>query len=188
VSEKKKEERPAWVPPETDLRTITRRSDKCQTVIYLCDYLGHAKWKWLIFGEMQLRSHDRNAQRHYVSAYLGQGATDVEHDSALALQFPVLGLKFEHLWYHTTVFSAIVDPLHDGQDEEMDEMTRGEFRVPGPGYDPMKLSGASICDYGQCQPHPIVPEGYYLPPHDPKLHLAVAGRYIEIHVGVAREE
>jgi hypothetical protein len=184
----KKAKRPGWVPPETDLRGITRRPETCRTVIYLCDYLGHAKWRWIILGEVEFRSHDRNGQRHYISAYMSGGATDFEHDSAVAFQLPVLGLKFEGLWHHTAHFSAIVDPLHDEQGDEVDDMTNGEFRVPGPGYDPTKLPGATTCDYGQCQPHPIVPEGHYLPPHDRKLHEAVAGRYIEIHVGVARDE
>ena len=158
----------------TDLRAITRRSDKCLTVVEI-KWDWETEIDWLTFGEAQLRHHE-NLGTHDLMAYLTDGVTDFEHDSAYALSLPLIGLRFTRLDYHSTHFDAWVDPSHDAD--------RG-FRVPSPGYDPMKHPDAIVCRAKTCRrdgPHIIVPEGHYLPPFNKELFKLVAGKRVEITI------
>jgi hypothetical protein len=114
---------------ETDLRAITRDTDKCRTTVAL--YLdGYTRTPWLRFGQAQLSSQsERHTGRSRLEARMTAGVTDFEHDSAYALRLPLIGVQFDGLLvrYHTTFLIGWIDP-----DAEED------FHVPGPGYDPTK--------------------------------------------------
>lgn len=161
----------------TDLRGITRRSDQCLTVVTI-----HMDWQtsveWLRFGEAQLQHRDHN-DTDQLMAYMSRNVTDFEHDSAYALSLPLIGLRFKRLDYHTTHFTAWVNPNADPND----------FRVPRSGYDPTKHEDAMTCGREQCEsPHVIVPEGYYQPPHKPRLYKLVRGKRVEIAVSQPSSE
>lgn len=169
---------------ETDLRAITRDADKCRTTVAL--YLdGYTRTPWLRFGQAQLSSQsERHTGRSRLEARMTAGVTDFEHDSAYALRLPLIGVQFDGLLvrYHTTFLIGWIDP-----DAEED------FRVPGPSYDPAKLQDAHRCRDVRClkdnpDGHIIVPEGYYVPPHNPKLYKLVAGKRVEIAIGPAWPE
>lgn len=159
----------------TDLRSITRHPDRCLTTVSLqVDW--KTKLEWLRFGEANIQYFEKR-KTWSLKAYLPAGATDFEHDSAHALQLPLIGLQFGDLTihYHTIFLVAWVDP------NEFDG-----FRIPRPGYDPMNLPGATKCNSKECRktPHIIVPEGHYAgPPKDLELFRAVAGKRVEICIG-----
>ena len=157
----------------TDLTDITRNSKIAKTTVYLQDRYGN-KVPWLILGEVEVRNEGKIC---WLSAYLTEGVSDFEHDSAHAVRLPLIGLKLDHVWYHTTYITAWIDP----NDSE-------SFHVPKPGYNPMKHPEACMCEADYCEPHMMVPPGYYVPPHDAELYEAVKGKKIEISIGFNREE
>lgn len=166
-----------------DLRSITRRSDKCLTTVMLqLTWDEREKVKWLVFGEAHIQKFERKGQ-YLLKAYLPAGVTDFEHDSAYAFRLPLMGLEMDELFlsYHQTRLRAIVDPNNSD-----------DFRVPRPGYDPLKMEGTHTCKaYDQCKekPHLIVPEGFYAgPPFDRKLFELVRGKRVEIIVGQPHDE
>lgn len=167
---------------ETDLRAITRDTDKCRTVValYLDDY---TRTSWLRFGQAQLSS-ERLAGQYRLEARMTEGVTDFEHDSAYALRLPLIGVQLDGSFvrYHTTYLIGWIDP----NAEE-------DFHVPDPGYDPAKLQDAYRCRDARClrdnpDGHIIVPEGYYVPPSNPHLYKLVAGKRVEIAIGPAWPE
>lgn len=153
----------------TDLTAITRRADRCLTIVHIqIDW--QMRIEWLKFGEAQIRLDDK-ARTAELMAYLNGGATDFEHDSAYALSLPLIGLSWSSLHYHRATFTAWIPP---------DECSN--FRVPRPGYDPFSLRGTTACK--RCDTHhPIVPEGHYTPPLDRELYKLVAGKAVEINIG-----
>lgn len=158
----------------TDLTEITRNNKVARTVVYLDIGYGE-KIQWLTLGQAEVRNEGKIC---WLAAYLPEGVSDFEHDSAYALRLPLIGLKLEHVWYHTTYLTAWVDP----NDAE-------SFHVPLPGYNPMKLPGASICKEKYCgNKHPMVPEGHYVPPHNKELFEAVRGKKLEIVIGLVDEK
>lgn len=182
----------------TDLREITRESHLCRTVVFLQGSIYERRqFKWLELGQAVLRrqkeSSSLNAWR--LEAYLTEGTCDFEHDSAYALELPLIGLQLGDLGihYHTTYLTAWVDP------NAADQFSQG-FRVPRPGYNPMKHEKAVTCEgvynekkrkyckWNEGKPHIIVPEGFYRPPFDLELYRAVAGKQVEIHIGPVRKE
>ena len=166
---------------ETDLRGITREVGSCLTVVSVYTSFGEpSKVRWLVFGEADLR-HNEPTNTWMLVAYLRDGATDFEHDSAYALQLPLIGLAMRDLSCHQTTFGAWVDPN--------DDRLGGGFRVPKPGYDPWALPGSSKCAHRSCwkggaKGPLIVPEGHYTgPPRDEDLFAAVRGKRVELVVG-----
>lgn len=157
---------------QVDLTSITRDSNTCRAIVKL--KLGRHKsidW-WLKFGQAQLRNEDNLC---WLTAYINNDVTDFEHDSAHALRLPLIGLKFDSVCYHSSKFTAWVDP--DGEDE---------FRVPLPGYNPAEHPDAVKCT--QCKTaHIIVPEGYYLPPFNKELYNKVRGKKVYISIGPNNE-
>lgn len=162
---------------ETDLRSITRDSRTQRTVVTV-----HLDWQtratWLVFGQGRLRFFEKK-HTWQLAAFLKDGASDFEHDSAFALQLPLIGLQFEGTEYHQSTFVAWVDPNGDEPFQD--------FRVPRPGYNPMKHKDAILCRKGRCkeEPHIMVPEGFYVPKYDPELYRAVRGKKVEISIGPA---
>lgn len=183
--------RKASVVQETDLRPICRASDRCITVVTL-----HVDWearaRWLVLGETQIRQQsDRRDGRWRLEAYMAD-ATDFEHDSAYALRLPLVGLEFTGLDYHRSTFHAWIDP------NAVDEFSQ-DFHVPRPGYDPRKdpkartCSGTydgkeNFCKWNEGRPHPVVPEGFYVPPYDADLYGVVRGKLVEISCGPVRKD
>jgi len=155
---------------ETDLTGITVDSDVVRTTVWLCDEFGHRELKWLSFGaaEIRLARESLRPARWWLQAYLGQGATDWEHDNALAVRLPLLGLELQMVRWSNVFLGALID----GRDP-------AEFRVPGPGYNP--IAEGKICDSEHCgRRHPVVEN--YLPPENPGLLQEVVGRQVEISI------
>ena len=173
------------MPPKTDLRSITRDSERCLTTVIL-----HADWEtrvtWLEFGQASLhrQKESRHDGRWRLEAYLTEGVTDFEHDSAYALKLPLIGLQLNDLavHYHSTHLVAWVDP------EDSDN-----FRVPDPGYNPAKHKDAYVCKDKRClderkKGHIIIPEGFYVPPVNQELYKLVRGKRVEIRIGPTFKE
>jgi hypothetical protein len=169
-------EKPFIVQP-TDLREITRNPKLCLTEVYV--QLGwdiQTRIKWLICGQSRLvPQRDRRDGRWRLEAYLPEGVTDFEHDSGYAFKLPLIGIEFEEVDYHITSFHGWIDPSN----------YREDFRVPRPGYNPMKHPQAQKCKPSQyCEgKHVIVPEGFWAgPPTDIELWEAVQGKRVQIHI------
>lgn len=163
----------------TDLREITRHTDKCRTLVRLFpDWNEQNAIDWITCGQANLQ-HNERQNIWMLKVYLTEWVTDFEHDTSYAFQLPLIGLSFQSLDYHQTTFAAWVDPNNlEG------------FRVPRPGYNPMKLPDATRCkgrksDYCKIgEPHIIIPEGYLAgPPTDLELYKAVRGKKVEIRIG-----
>lgn len=169
---------------ETDLRDITRESDLCETIVRLSldwnrDSVRRPEIDWLKFGQAQLcRQKESSFEGCWrLEAYLKEGVTDFEHDSAKALSLPLVGVQLAPIGidYHRTHLIAWVDSSQDDYEN---------FHVPRPGYNPMAHPKAYICESEHCEaPHPIVPEGFYIPPFDVELFNFVRGKKVEIIVG-----
>jgi len=158
----------------TDLRSITRRSDKWHTIVTVetHDDTGFRKnITWLEFGEVQLRSTGRESGAdgcYELRAYLLENVVDFEHDSAYALSLPLIGVRLGPMavHYHQVSLCGWIDPNVDDN-----------FRVPRPKYNPMALA-----DTRRDKELTIVPEGFYLPPFDVELYKAVRGKKVEITI------
>lgn len=165
------------VVQRTDLRLITRSSDRCETSIRIClDGLNFVEW--LVLGEAGL-SQNKTIRNWALRAHLPEGVTDFEHDSAYALTLPLVGVEFLRTDYQICQFNGWVD-ANDFYG----------FRVPRPGYDPMKLKDSRKCRSGPCrkEPHVIVPEDCFGgAPFDKGLFRAVRGKRVEIWIGPVRE-
>lgn len=178
---KSKVDRKKPVPTLTNLTGITRNADRCETRVRI-----HMDWDtridWLVFGQAQIRHRSSEHDgRWRLEARMGFGATDQEEDSAYALRLPIVGLQIGPMAvnYHTTHFIAWVDA--DGMDD---------FHVPIPGYNPISHPDTTKCTSKGCEPkgHPILPEGFYVPPFEEDLYRMVAGQRIEIFIGTVVEE
>ncbi len=170
-------------PETTDLRKITRGADRCLSSLTIT-WDWQTRIEWLVLGQTQLR-YSEGSQKYVLSAYLTEGATDFEHDSAYAFSLPLIGFTFDNsIEYSRVRGNAWVDP---GDDE-------GLFRVPRPGYNPMKHPDTTMCNSKNCNwrdgPHPIIPEGFYAgPPHDRDLYNLVRGKRVTLSIGpLFREE
>jgi hypothetical protein len=163
----------------TDLREISRGSRRCRTKVYLTDRVNLDRHElWLDFGKANFlrRESDNQPSLWTISSYLAHCATDIYKDSVFALAFDVIALELSMVHAHHVVFEAIVDPMQGNF-----------FRVPRPGYNPLLHPDTVICQNEaclehHCGAHPIVPDGFYQPPHDPELFEAVRCRPIEIHL------
>lgn len=167
-------------PAENDMRKITRSPDRMLSVVRFVHWSRRSTW--LVFGEARLR-HNEKQNTWQLAAHLADSACDFEHDTAYAFQLPLIGLSFQGTDWHTSSFIAWIDP--DDQDG---------FRVPKPGYNPMKHPKAEkcsgvydekkglYCKWNEGKPHIIVP--FFLPPHEPELWREVRGKKVEIEIGV----
>lgn len=170
--------------PLIDLRPITRGPDKYETVVRIFhhDRSLHRSKKWIIMGQASLVKNDRNSMLGIriwtLKAYLSNGTTDCEHDSAFAINMALLAVDFNSVFYGHTELNAIIDP-HDVS----------SFHVPSPGYNPMEHPAAVECTIERCieadGPHIIVPN--YVPPVNEKLFQLARGRFVQIMFGVPSE-
>lgn len=166
---------------ETDLRQITRCPELCLTVVYiqLVNWDRGSRVPWIRCGQASIRKpNSSDGSQYMLTAYLPAGVTDLEHDSAYAFGLPLIGVTLDGVDYSQTTIKAWVDP---------DPEALREFRVPRPGYNPMELPEAKICDarkHGyECykNPHKVIPEGLYAGPKpDAELFEAVRGKKVEI--------
>lgn len=171
-------EKPPFKVEPTDLREITRYPELCRTVVKLFpSWDSREAFDWLIAGQGEFRQHERFKTWELLMR-LTAGVTDFEHDSAYAFQLPLIGLTFDSLYYHRTTFVAWVDP----NDFE-------KFRVPRPGYNPMKHKDTYLCKDKDCRRedkkgHMIVPEDLFAGPRpDAELFKAVRGKRVEVTFG-----
>jgi hypothetical protein len=168
--------------PITDLREICRYPDRLRCSVFLFgaqETGGVLEVPWLILGQVSLTEHaGRRVGCATLSARMGFGATDAEEDAAWVLKLPLIGLRFSGVDYHVAEFAAWVDLEAEGP-------FHSDFRVPSPGYNPVKDPRTKRCRSKNCEPkgHPIVPEGLYVPPFDPGLYASVRGRKVSIRIG-----
>jgi hypothetical protein len=171
------------LPAETDLLSVTRGVDRCLSEVFI--FNGGRRSIWLRFGEARLNFREKR-DSWQLAAYLSEGVCDFEHDSAFALQLQLVGLTYKGTEYHRSTFTAWVE--FDDQEG---------FRVPKPGYNPMKHPKATTCagiynekkglycKWNEGEKHIIVPEGMYVPPFEPKLWRMLRGKKVEIELGPA---
>lgn len=190
VPEVEPEQTDAVVLGETDLRGITSDTKRCISIVTLDmgvnERGSETKLKWLVFGAAMLKqARDNFDGRWFLEAYM-KDATDFEHDSALALRLPLIGLRICRVRHQHTIMAAWVDPNEDVSSDGR----WAEFHVPRAGYDPTKHPEACVCKTGQCKskPHPMVPPGFYVPPFDLDLYMAVRGKKVEITLGLTDED
>lgn len=168
------------IPPNMDFRPLSRNSDKIETTVIL--YTDHERSEWIKLGEIQLRERSDPFKGIWsLGAYL-LNATDPEHDSAHLLKMELVGVTFTAVEYGQTRFEGFIRA-----DEE------DSLRVGGPDYDPIKLAKPCkgtprVCKWGENKPHPMVPEGFYLPPANPALFNIVRGRRVEVITGPVRKK
>ena len=138
-------------------------------MIHLGDRYGERGFeKWIELGASEIRDESNLC---CLAARMDYGITDFEHDSAYALRLPLIGLKFVMSYNHTIHFEAYIDPHNED-----------EFRVPPVNYDPTKHERAYTCE--DCEEHhPVVPEGFYVPPFDKELYDKVKGHKVRITIG-----
>lgn len=165
----------AWMEhiiPHTDLRSITRGADTTRTTIEIIDRYGSGRHLWITCGQVNLRKYDNRAEVD-LTCYLTEGVTDFEHDSAYAFVLELIGWTFDSMRYSAVTFNAWIPAELGGFND---------FRVPGPGYNPMERDDVHLCDDGHCKedPHIMVDEGFYIAPANPELFERVKGKRVRV--------
>lgn len=161
-------------PPVLDFRPAT--STMLTTILVHADYRGHA---WIHAGEIELTGHawSQGNQGNWTLEIKRHGATDFDHDVAIALRVGLVGVSFRmshggRLW---------LDGYISGDDI-------GMFRVPEPGWN--QLKGATKCTDKNCRAkdaaHLLVEEGRWIPPPNAKLFDRLRGLRVEIITGIGR--
>ena len=155
----------------TDLRSVTRSANLTNTHINLFNKRTRREEPWIICGTVAIREYEPIESCWMLAARLDYGVTDFNHDSAHAIQLPLIGLTFNDMIFDGVImFSAWVDP--NAEDD---------FRVPDPGYDPVAMEDTYTCE--DCEkPHPIIREGLYAGPRNKALYKKVRGRKISIQI------
>lgn len=158
-------------PPVLDLRPAT--SSTLTTVIVHADYRGHA---WIHAGEIELtgQAWSQGSPGFWTLEIKRHGATDFDHDTAIALRLGLVGVSF-HMAHGGRLW---LDGFVAGDDP-------GMFRVPEPGWN--QLENAVKCMHENCRSkgmqHLVVEEGRYIPPPNPKLFERLRGLRVEIVTG-----
>lgn len=171
----------------TDMRSVTRNAERFRTEVSVNlgwnderEPRAGPEWiKWLVLGECSLRKNEgqESHESWRLQAYYDRGATDAEHDSALALVLPLIGVTFGSVFNHRVQVYAYVQPAVSG-------LFRPDFHVPLPGFDPFNgdVYLCKTCD----EAHPIVD---YIPvKYNAELYSYVAGRPVRIYIGDPYEE
>ena len=160
-----------------DLRKICRETDLVEVKVSFMDY-DHRGEPWITLGQASLRKSGRGGWELFAR----MDATDFEHDSAYAINLPLIGLELDSVYYNRCNFVAWVNPNLGELDPN--------FRVPtSSDYDPTKLEDAYMCEMDGCEKsHPVVPENYYQPPFNRKLFEKVRGKKAEISFGPVRKK
>lgn len=171
--------------PHCDFRSISRESDRVFTKVHLLlDPYERNEYLWIHAGQGNLDRFDDRTGCHTLRVYLGRGATDFEHDSAYVLQLPIFGVTFKHVWYNSVELIGFIPP----------DMRRDDFKVPAAGYDPFEHPETEMCDpdpeyHGaDHKPHPIVPQGMYVPQGSKEQWQLVRGKRVRIVFGPVRKD
>lgn len=152
-----------------DLRSICRSPE-----LLFCDVQVHDDQllryvNWLKLGEVNLVRNDRFGTWR-LTAYLAD-ATDVEEDSAYALQLGLLDLRLSLAQNSVFYYEAFIHPDPD------------QMRVPPIGYDPRKWPSAETCKTCSVR-HPIVEK--YVPEENHLLSARLRGAPVQIMIGTHR--
>lgn len=162
-------------PPVLDL-TACDKSAASTTILVHADYRGHT---WVYAGEVELTEHawSQGNRGSWTLEVKRRGATDFDHDVAIALRMGLVGVSFRmatggRLW---------IDGYVSGVDV-------GMFRVPEPSWN--QLEGAKKCTDNDCRTkyaaHLVVEEDRWIPPPNPGLFERLRGLRIEIITGISR--
>ncbi len=150
-----------------DLRSIS----DCREIETAIDVfrVGTRGWSpWITLGYTRFSLIDNVVQGYgLLDGYMANDATDSEEDPARVLRLPLATLPTGSYFYGAAEVTAMVvsDPSN--------------FRVPPNGYNPLAHPETVVCR--ACKPrHPIVPEGFYLPPFDEAIYNAARGRIVRI--------
>ena len=160
----KQEKPPPWAEL-LDLRSVTRDADTFTTTVLIRDPETYRSVVWIKAGKADLRNE---GDQQFLRIRLDYGVTDFEHDSAIAVNIDLIGLKFESVYNGTLCAKAWIAT-------EKESM----FRVPQSGYNPSEADDVLTCE--SCKkPHPLVE---YLPEENHKLWHKLRGSQIEIRLG-----
>lgn len=183
------EDKAPWGPTAVDLTNCTRWSKHTRSTIQIFNPVTNQWQEWLVFGEVTIRKEDPfRGCLGMVGARCTAGVTDFEHDSAWAFHIPIMGIQYEQACEYSCVHVFASIPI-----DVADRNTYDDLRVPLGPYEPGNLEGARLCkdrhcprrEEGEKGGHVIVPEGYYAgPPADRSLSRMVAGRRIQITIGL----
>lgn len=155
-----------------NFQDITRDSEFVKTTMRLSH--GPEAPKIIVCGASQLHNYgaDHSAQ---FRAFLRDGATDGEHDSAKAFSIPLIGLEPQIAGTLNSLYEGWVEPEYRS------------FWVGGPDYDPFE--GAEDCEDDICPDDHVITD--YLPEQTEKtreLFDTISGEKVEIQWSVTREE
>jgi hypothetical protein len=155
-------------PPQLDLRA--RAEGVSTEIILLADYKSHA---WIHAASIGLTERDNSTMRgSWLLEVRLPGATDFEHDAAIALRMVLHGVTVRMI-HEGRVW---IDAFIDGDDP-------GSFQVPEPGWN--QLEGATKCEHRNCKrsKHLVVDEGKYIPVPNFALFERLRGLRVEIITG-----
>lgn len=157
--------------PLLDFRSITRKGPTTQ----VCLYHEYRAEPWILCGEINL-TYRENADIWMFGARLADGTTDVEHDSAWAFRFDLVGIRLKYIDYGATHIEGWIRGDPGGAEDT---------RIAKAGFNPKKVKGVEKCT--SCEDkHIILPPGHYLPAADPAYFDMVRGRRIEITTGYSK--
>lgn len=157
--------RETWKPELVDLRAVTRDADRFLTEVRVVIPESRNEHVWIKAGLGDLINEGNNQG---IRIRLKAGVTDGEHDSAIAVSIPLIGLEFEFV-SNGVLYAKAWIATNPGN----------PFRVSPPGYNPAGAEGVHICsgDSGCSTPHPMVD---YLPPETPELWSRMRGWKVKI--------
>ncbi len=164
MTEKPKTEKPKPFPELVDLRAVTREADRFLTQVIIHNPHTMGQHIWIQAGLSDLSK----GKRPFLRIRLDYGVTDFEHDSAIAVTLPLVGLKFKSAYNGTVFAEGWINPTEP-------------FNVPPPGYNPAGAEGVHLCDhYPICKkdPHPMIDN--FVPPEDRELWNKIRGWRVEI--------
>lgn len=152
-----------------DFREITAGSMECQ--VKLRDGFARAK-PWIKCHSLSIRSPTSYRNLWWDAEARLDSVYDPEHDLCKAFTLPLLGVTFKGAYWGRILFAAAVDPTRPD-----------DFLVPAADYNPGKTHGKP-CEQCEGDAHLMVPEGFYVPDHDPELFSKVVGAQVEISLFV----
>lgn len=158
-----------------DLTSITRDSKTCYTHIILENPLTHDPEPWIYCGRVNIQKKNDSGV-YIVKSYLDYGITDFEHDSALAFSFEVIGLQFNFVDNHQSVFTGFIKPPLSTYDS---------FNIPAKDFNP--LLDATKCDSEYCKKEHLIIEDF-LPDNNLKLGSKLGGLKVDIRFGTKHKK
>lgn len=149
--------------PYLDLRSVSD-CEEIETLIEIRHPIRGQWRRWIRLGYIRV-SIDEDGDG-LLEGIIGRGATDPEEDVPRVLRLPI-GILSQRSFHGAPEITAVI----------LAQST--SFRVPPPGYNPFAEPGARICQTCEDK-HPIVPEGFYVPPENKPAYAAARGRIIRL--------